>query len=75
MNGDLKTVIGMLPFLIPAILLELGLMVFALVDIVRRRRVRGDNKVLWILLIVLVQIIGPIIYLTLGRLEEIDDSH
>ena len=75
MDGDFKTIIGMLPFLIPFILLELGLMVFALVDVVRRKRIRGDNKILWILLIVLVQIIGPIIYLALGRLEEIDDSN
>jgi hypothetical protein len=65
---------AVLPFLVPVFLLEVGLMVFALVDLVRRKRVRGDNKVLWAILIVLVQIMGPILYLVLGRKEEAVDS-
>ena len=74
MDEELRTIIGMLPFLIPLFLLELGLLVFALVDVVRRKKVRGGSKVPWIILIVLVQIIGPIIYLAVGRQEEIVDS-
>jgi hypothetical protein len=54
---------------VPLFLLEVGLMVFALIDVVKRERVRGGNKVLWILLIVLVSVIGPLIYLLFGRLE------
>jgi hypothetical protein len=74
MDADLQSIAGMLPFLIPLLLLDLGLLVFALVDLARRKRVRGGNKIVWILVIVLIEIIGPIIYLTLGRQEEIDDS-
>jgi len=57
-----------LPFLIPLILLQLALMAFALVDLVRRQRTRGP-KWLWAIIIVLGEILGPVIYLLVGREE------
>jgi hypothetical protein len=74
MQADTGTLIRLLPFLVPLFLLELGLLVFALLDVVRRRRVRGNNKVVWILVIVLINVIGPIIYLAVGRQEDGVDS-
>lgn len=69
MDG-LETIKEMLPFLIPLVLLQIALMVIALVDLVRRKRVKGDSKILWAVLIVFINIIGPIVYLLLGREEE-----
>ena len=69
MNG-FETIKEMLPFLIPLVLLQIALMVIALADLVRRKRVKGDSKILWVVLIVFINIIGPIIYLLLGREEE-----
>lgn len=60
--------ISLLPFLIPVIVLEIGLMVWALVDISKRERVKG-NKVIWILVVVLINLIGPIVYFLFGREE------
>jgi CDP-diglyceride synthetase len=60
----------LLLLLIPLIILELGLMIWALLDVIKRERVKGGNKVVWILIIVLVNIIGPIIYLLVGREED-----
>ena len=57
-----------LPYLVPIIILQLGLMVVALVDLARRERTRGPKWV-WALVIVFVNVIGPIIYLVLGREE------
>jgi phospholipase D-like protein len=57
-----------LPFLIPVILLELALLVAALVDLARRERTRGPKWV-WLLVILLVSVIGPIVYFTVGREE------
>lgn len=57
-----------IPFLVPIIVLQLGLMAFALVDLVRRERTRGP-KWAWALVIVLVNFIGPIIYFVVGREE------
>lgn len=57
-----------LPFLVPLILLQVVLMVVALVDLLRRERTRGP-KWAWALLVVLVNLIGPVVYLLFGREE------
>lgn len=56
--------------IVPLVLIELGLMAFALYDLVKRDKVRGGNKILWGLVIVLVGIVGPIVYLVFGRGED-----
>jgi Phospholipase_D-nuclease N-terminal len=54
--------------LLPLVLLELGLVVFSLFDLFKpERRVVGNNKLIWALIIVLVGTIGPIVYLLAGR--------
>ena len=54
--------------LAPIVLLQLGLMIAALIDLERdERRVRGGRKVVWALIVVFVNIIGPILYFTVGR--------
>lgn len=57
-----------IPFLIPIFLIQLALMIFALVDLTRRECTRGP-KWIWLLIIVLVNIIGPVVYLLVGREE------
>jgi Phospholipase_D-nuclease N-terminal len=57
--------------LLPLVLIELGLVVFSLVDLFRpERRVVGNNKLVWALIIVLVGTIGPIVYLLAGRKQS-----
>ena len=56
--------------IIPLVLIDLGLMAFALYNLVKRDRVRGGNKLLWGLVIALVGIVGPIVYLVFGRGED-----
>jgi len=58
-----------LPFLIPVIIIQFALMVSALVDLIRRPSVKGP-KWAWVLVIVFVNLIGPIIYFVAGRKEE-----
>ena len=54
--------------LLPVLVIQLGLMVFALWDITRpERRVRGDSKLMWGLIVVFIGMLGPIIYLAVGR--------
>lgn len=59
-----------LPFLIPLIIAELGLGITALVHVLRHPSYRFSNKVTWALVVMLIQIIGPIIYFAFGRGEE-----
>ena len=60
-----------LPFLIPLIVLQLVLMAVGLYDLTRpERRVRGESKLLWGIVIVLGQMIGPLVYFLFGREES-----
>lgn len=56
--------------IIPLVVIQLGLLIFALLDLVKRPKVRGDNKLLWGILIVVVGIIGPLVYFIFGREED-----
>jgi len=75
MEEGLQQILNILPVIIPLVILELALMVFALVDVIRRepQRVRW-NKVIWIVIIVAANIIGPIAYFIFGRQEAPLDS-
>ncbi|MBX3069058.1 MAG: PLDc_N domain-containing protein [Thermomicrobiales bacterium] len=46
---------------------QIGLAVYALVDLWRRERVTGDRKWLWVVMILAGNLAGSIIYLTVGR--------
>ena len=56
---------------IPLVLIEIGLMLFCVYDLFQEdRRVRGDSKIVWALIIFFVNGIGPLIYLFAGRDES-----
>ena len=58
----------LLALLAPLVILQLGLMVLALRDLLRpERRVVGGHKLVWGLVIVLGELLGPILYFTVGR--------
>jgi hypothetical protein len=62
---------SLLLILLPLVLIELGLVVFSLVDLFRpERRVVGNSKLVWALVIVLIGTIGPIVYLLAGRKQS-----
>lgn len=65
------TLSEILPLVIPLIALQLALIVLALRDLASpERRVRGGNKLVWVLVIVFGQLIGPILYFLAGREES-----
>lgn len=67
-NLDISKIQQFLPLLIPIIILQFGLMVAALVDIMKREKTRGP-KWAWILAIVFVNLFGSIAYFLFGRQE------
>ena len=57
--------------LLPLIVLQVVLLVVALVDLTRpQRRVRGDSKVIWALIIIFISLLGPLLYFLIGREES-----
>jgi hypothetical protein len=60
-----------LPLVIPLVVIQLVLIVVALRDLLRpERRVRGGDKRIWAIVIIVGELLGPILYFTLGRVEE-----
>ena len=59
----------MILLIIPLAIIELGLLAFALNDLIKRKKVKGGNKWVWGI-ILFVGIIGPIVYFVLGREED-----
>lgn len=61
----------LLLLLIPVVVIQLGLLIWGLYDLTRpERRVKGDSKVIWALIIIFVNLIGPILYFLVGREES-----
>lgn len=58
----------LIPFLVPIVMLQIALIVIALKDLTSRERIKGP-KWAWVLIILFVNIFGPIIYLLVGREE------
>ena len=69
MDSTFSTIQQMLPFLIPVIIIEIILLVLAFLDLSKQRVTRGP-KWMWVLIILFIQIVGPIVYFVLGRKEE-----
>lgn len=68
-ESEVDVIKQLIPLLIPIILIELGLMIIALVDLIRRDQTRGP-KWLWVLVILFFNLIGPILYFIVGREES-----
>ena len=66
---DTHELTRLLPLIAPLVLIQLGLMVAALVDLIRRPKARGP-KWAWGIAIVAFSILGPVAYFILGRAEE-----
>ena len=56
-----------IPFLIPLLLLQAVLAITALVMLIQQDRVRYINKLIWAIIILVFNLIGPILYFVLER--------
>ncbi len=58
-----------LPFLIPLVVIEVGLTIVTLIHIFTHKTYKHGNRVLWVILS-FVNIIGPVLYFTIGKGDE-----
>lgn len=66
----MEQIVELLPLIIPLLILEFILKVVALVHVVRHPKYRFGNMIIWVLVVLLIQIIGPVVYFVFGRGEE-----
>ncbi|HLR64719.1 MAG TPA: PLD nuclease N-terminal domain-containing protein [Pseudogracilibacillus sp.] len=55
--------------ILPLVLIQLILMIVALVDLVKSSEVNGP-KGLWVIVIIFINVFGPIIYFIFGRKQS-----
>jgi len=73
LNLMMSTILSMLPFFIPLLIIQYGLMIFALVQ-VAKKEVAYLPKWAWILIIVLFNIVGSIVFLIIGKKKETEND-
>ncbi len=61
----------LLALILPLLVIQIGLIVAAVRDLLRpERTVRGVSKGVWLLVIVFFQWLGPLLYFAMGRENE-----
>jgi len=70
MDNIFDVLIDYLPLLIPLFLLQVGLLAASLVHIFRHNTYKIGNRVIWVVVCVLVNVIGPVLYFIIGKGDE-----
>lgn len=70
LTTSIETLVEYLPVLLPLIIVEFILMITALVHVLRHNTYRFGNKVMWAIIVVVIQFFGPAVYFVLGRGDE-----
>jgi hypothetical protein len=63
----MNEIMEMLPFIIPLALAQYGLMAYAVIHILTHQNYKRGSRALWLIVSILVNFIGPILYFVLGR--------
>jgi len=66
----LNIILQILKFVWPIILIQWGLQIYAIIDIVRKKKTRNLSVVAWILIVLFGELIGSIVYLLVGRVKD-----
>jgi hypothetical protein len=64
----MEQIMEFLPFLIPLVIVQFGLLGYALYHILTHKSYKRGNRALWLIItIVFMNYVGPILYLLLGK--------
>ena len=67
---DFDEVLGLLLKLWPLLLMQVALMLWALIDLLRRWSTRTLSPPAWLVIVVIINFLGPIAYFLFGRSEH-----
>lgn len=60
-----------LPFLIPLIVIEFGLLAYTIVHILKHDNYKHGNRTIWLVVVIIgMNFIGPILYFIFGKEED-----
>jgi len=62
----MDTLVSYLPIIAPILIIQLILLIVSIIDLVKIEKTNGP-KWLWALIIIFINIIGPILYFVIGR--------
>ncbi|MCL2197541.1 MAG: PLD nuclease N-terminal domain-containing protein [Defluviitaleaceae bacterium] len=66
-SGGLQT---LLLILAPIVIIQLGLMIAALVHIFRHDNYKTGSRLIWVIVVLCLNLIGPILYFVIGKEDE-----
>jgi heme/copper-type cytochrome/quinol oxidase subunit 4 len=66
----METIMKILPFFIPVLIVQVTLQIYCIVNLVHRKKVRFNSKLLWGVIIIALELAGPVLYLLLRGDEE-----
>jgi len=70
MENFLSSIKDYLPLLIPLAIIQFGLLIAALIHIFKHNTYKTGNRTVWIIVCLLINTIGPILYFVIGRGDE-----
>lgn len=56
--------------IIPLILVDIGLKIYAMYDLVKTERVDNDRKWIWAIVVLVISLFGPLLYFVFGHKGE-----
>lgn len=69
-SSTIAEVKELLPLILPIIAIHVFLVALSVRHLLKHPHVRLGNKWLWLIVVLFVQIIGPVLYFTIGREEK-----
>jgi len=70
MENFLSSIKDYLPLLIPLAIIQFGLLIAALIHIFKHNTYKTGNRTVWIIVCLLINTIGPILYFVIGKGDE-----
>ena len=67
---DSGQIIDILKIAWPLIVIQLGLQIYSIIDVIRHKKTKTLSPLIWVIIIVFGEILGPILYLLFGRAED-----
>lgn len=67
---DLTTFREYLPLIIPLAVIQFALAIAALIHVLRHNNYRFGNRAMWVIIVLFINIIGPVLYFAAGKGEE-----